>query len=110
MRSRQKEEWILSLSLRWQPNALSSGQKVPEESANCLAFKPWKTRDNSPPSTVAVIPQAVGTGETDQFSPSLSLRSTTYRLQKQSVQRGFELISPVSTGPTTAVLVVLLRE
>ena len=74
---------MLSLSLRQQANALSSNHKVPEESANCLAFKSWKTRDNSPPSIVAGIPQAVGTGETDQFSPSLSLSSTTYRLQKQ---------------------------
>jgi hypothetical protein len=98
------------LEAKCQQNLIDSEQKLPEESNDFFFKKQWKTKDNSPPQTVVVIPQAVGTGETDQFSPSLSLRSTTYRLQKQSGQRGVELISPVSTGPTTAVLVVLLKE
>jgi hypothetical protein len=95
------------LEAKCQQNLIDSEQKLPEESNDFFFKKQWKTKDNSPPQTVVVIPQAVGTGETDCFSPSLSLRSTTCLLQKTCRTEGFALVSPVSTSPTTAVLVVL---
>jgi hypothetical protein len=98
------------LEAQCQQNLIDSKQKLPEESTDFPFKKQWKTKDNSPHQTVTVIPQAVGTGENDQFSPSLSSRSTTCWLQKQAIQEGFELVSPVSTRPTTAVLVVLLKQ
>ena len=94
----------------WAPNQLGSDQKLPEESTDSPDSKPWKTWDNSSPQAVRSFPQGVSDGETGRISPSLSFHSTTHRLQKRAVTGGFGPISPVSTRPTTAVLVVLLRE
>jgi hypothetical protein len=98
------------LEAQCQQNLIGSEQKLPEESTDFYVQKQWKTKDNSHHQAVAVIPQAVGTGETQQFSPLLFLCSTTCQLQKLALQGGFELVSPISTRPTTAVLVVLLKE
>ncbi len=95
---------------QWAPNQLGSDQKLPEESTDSLDLKPWKTRDNSAPQAARSFPQGVSDGETGRISPSLSFHSTTYLFQKPAVTGGFGLISLVSTRPTTAVLVVLLRE
>ena len=70
---------------------VGSKQKLPEESTDFPFKKQWKTKDNSPRQAAMLIPQVVETGETDQFSPSLSLRSTTCWLQKLSGQRALSL-------------------